>query len=1177
MLSLRQSNLDDRDWTMGPAPLEATLFGRFAVRLNGQPVEQLLPRQAQALFAYLLLNPGLHHRREQLAGRLWPDSSEAPARKNLRNAVWQLRKVLGEGYLLANKETIAFNTATPTLVDVARLTDDGALADLDALLEAVSAYKGELLPGFYADWVQLERERLRALFERRMQALLEGLAGLERWPEVKTWAEHWIALGHVPEPAFRFLMTACAAQGDLAGMATAYRRCVQALTQELSVPPSAETQALYQRLSRVEPPAMMPAPGPRASGHSQPASSPRPRPLPVQPTVFVGREQELSEITGRLGEARLLTLVGPGGAGKTRLALEAARALSAAPAFPDGAAFVALAGLTASEQIVPAIAQAVGFSFYSAQSPRAQLVDYLRPRQMLLVLDNYEHLLDVDGVALTAELLASAPRLRLLVTSRARLNLEGEQIFRVGGLPLPESAPAAATPSAAADYSAVQLFVNSARRAAPGFRLTAEDLPAVLRLCRLVQGLPLGIVLAAAWLEMLTPAEIAREIEQSLSFLEADLSDLPERQRSLCGVFDASWRLLTEPERQALTRLAVFQGSFTREAAQRVAGAAPRTLLSLIHKSWLQPEAGGRARLHELVRQYVIERQPAGPEAWEECRGRHAAYFAESLHRLSPRLRDQHLPAVFALVAADVSDIAAAWNWLVERGQVETVVYQMLPALYRYCEAHYQGFWLQPLLTAAQQAARRAADLPDRRRSLAILLTAQAAFLRAGAPVRITVLETAAPAYEAELREAWELAGQAERLMALSCWGPLLASIYGWLIDDAEAMRQLRRLLPLLRGEDSAERRWEQAFALQSLARLIYMRLPDDHPARRLAEAAEHLQAALALFQELSDERETAYTLRLIGIVHLIQQRLPEAAGCLQAAQARMEATGDWSNSAAVDWLLADIDLRQGRYDDAFGHLRCMARRFVERGHLRNGTAALSRESYEALRYGTIAHALQVREQTLAQAREAGDEHGLAWFTWEMGEIQRVAGDRLEARRWYDEARALFERTQDQSGRIFYHRGLGDLAFAQGDYAEAQRQFQASLEVTRRVSHEWGAAYALAGLSRAALALGQTEAARVSVLEALRKAHKTGDGGVLLVAVMRAAELLAGLGQAAAAAELAALVQGHPLAWRETRMQADALLAGADPRALAFLHTAHRRDLWVTAERLWQALSAPLN
>jgi hypothetical protein len=261
----------------------------------------------------------------------------------------------------------------------------------DELIEAVAVYTGELLPGFYDEWVTWERERLAVVYEDRMQVLLERLVEGERWGEVHDWAERWIAGGQVPEPAYRALMLAHAGLGDRAGMGSAYQRCVEALEAELGVPPSQETVQLFQRLSRGET-----APRPPAE-----AAPPRRRSnLPTPPTPFVGREALLAEIAACLQEpaCRLLTLVGPGGCGKTRLALEAAAARL--DAHEHGVFFVSLAPLEAAEEIVPTVARAVGFTFYGAAAggetvaPRQQLLDYLRNKSMLLVMDNYEHLLD---------------------------------------------------------------------------------------------------------------------------------------------------------------------------------------------------------------------------------------------------------------------------------------------------------------------------------------------------------------------------------------------------------------------------------------------------------------------------------------------------------------------------------------------------------------------------------------------------------------------------------------------------------------------------------------------------------------------------------------------------------------------------------------------------------------
>ena len=287
--------------------LNVALLGQFDVRLNGEPIK-MASRPVKLLLAFLLINRGQIHRRERLAGLLWPDSMESTARKNLRNAVWRLRQSIGNDYLLTDKETIAFDVNVPFWSDVATL-EGGLKAGTDEegtkhLIEAVSVYQGELMPGYYDDWLHIERERLRAVFERLAQSLLDRLSAAQRWQEAITWAGHWIAQGSVPEPAYRSLMLAHAGLGDLAGMAGAFRRCEVALESELAVEPSAETQALYGKLSQGERPAgEIPAKLEAYPAKDSSPSSP-PRRLPIPPTPIIGRLTELNDIHQLLAAER---------------------------------------------------------------------------------------------------------------------------------------------------------------------------------------------------------------------------------------------------------------------------------------------------------------------------------------------------------------------------------------------------------------------------------------------------------------------------------------------------------------------------------------------------------------------------------------------------------------------------------------------------------------------------------------------------------------------------------------------------------------------------------------------------------------------------------------------------------------------------------------------------------
>ena len=388
--------------------------------------------------------------------------------------------------------------------------------------------------------------------------------------------------------------------------------------------------------------------------------------LPPQLTPFVGRQTELEEIAALLGEpeTRMITLLAPGGMGKTRLALEAAQ--RALENFVDGVFFVPLAPLTAADQIVPAIADSVGLQLFAdKRTPKQQILDYFRAKRALLLLDNFEHLL--EGAELLADLLNSAPGVKLLVTSRERLNLSAETVYPLGGLPYPPQKEA----TNRLDYSAVQLFVQCARRASS--RFIAEDEASLVRVCQLVQGMPLAIELAAAWAGTLSPSAIADEIERSADFLRTTMRNAPERLRSIRAVFEATWRRLTIDEQQVFRRLSVFRGGCTREAAQQIAGVDLLALAGLVDKALVWHHAdSGRYEVHELLRQYATEQLEAAGES-EATQNDYRDYFGRLAQEWGRALKTPRQLEALEVLEADFDNLREAFRQAIATRKAEVI------------------------------------------------------------------------------------------------------------------------------------------------------------------------------------------------------------------------------------------------------------------------------------------------------------------------------------------------------------------------------------------------------------------------------------------------------------------------------------------------------------------------
>ncbi|MCB0085437.1 MAG: hypothetical protein KDE47_31065, partial [Caldilineaceae bacterium] len=389
---------------------------------------------------------------------------------------------------------------------------------------------------------------------------------------------------------------------------------------------------------------------------------------------------------------------GPGGIGKTRLALQVAGsytdpafAAAARVSFADGVYFVPLEAHHSRDAMLASMADTLGFAFQGAESPRQQLFNYLRQKQMLLVLDNFEQLLtaptalggthystpSTDCVSLLSALLNAAPGLKLLITSRVRLGVQSEHVLHLAGMEAPgssvdlaQAALAPLTVSNALEYGSVQLFVQSACRLRPTFELTASNVDHVVQICQRVQGMPLGILLAASWISLLTPADILAELQNSLDLLETTEHGIPRRQRSVRAAFDYTWNMLAPREQEIFIKLSLFHGAFTHQAVQHVTGVSLRELLNMVDKSLLTPAQERRFVLHGLLRQFGEEKLAEAPALAQATRDRHAAYFTNQVAHYAEAFTGAEQRSALLAMELDGENVRAAWQWAVARNQI---------------------------------------------------------------------------------------------------------------------------------------------------------------------------------------------------------------------------------------------------------------------------------------------------------------------------------------------------------------------------------------------------------------------------------------------------------------------------------------------------------------------------
>jgi predicted ATPase/DNA-binding SARP family transcriptional activator/DNA-binding CsgD family transcriptional regulator len=663
-----------------PEAVRVRMLGGFSVSVGLRTIEenQWRLRKAGHLIKLLALDPGHRLEREQVMDVLWPDLSLEAAYNNLRYALHVARRTLepdpdlASRYLQLQGNQVALYPGGSLWVDVEAFEDAAATAhrarDPTTYRAALDLYAGDLLPwDRYEPWAEDRRERLR----RTYLALLVELAGLHE--ERKEYGLAIEALRRVlaseptHEGAHVGLMRLYALCGQRREALGQYERLLEVLSREFGEEPGAASRRLHEQIvAGTFPPSL----------EDRPPEEPTPNPhnLPAAASSFVGREREMLEVKRLLSTTQLLTFTGAGGSGKTRLALEMAKDLVGA--YPDGAWLVELAGLSEGAPLVPqAVAAALNVREQPGRPLTATLVEALRSKRMLMVLDNCEHLVDACA-RLVGAILGSCPHVRVVVTSRQALGVAGEATWQVASLAVPDDVGHLPAMESLSRYEAVRLFVERARSRLSTFDLTSGNARAVVEVCRRLEGIPLAIELAAAQVGRLSVEQMAARLGSSLKLLTGGGRTAPPRQQTMRATLAWSHELLSEPERKLFGRLSVFAGGCTLEAAEVVGGAGdgvePEDVLELlsglVDKSLVAEEASGngatriktRFKILEPVRQYARERLEESGEA-DAIQRRHAAWFLALAAQAESGLREQG--AWLERLETEHDNLRAALQW----------------------------------------------------------------------------------------------------------------------------------------------------------------------------------------------------------------------------------------------------------------------------------------------------------------------------------------------------------------------------------------------------------------------------------------------------------------------------------------------------------------------------------
>jgi len=974
--------------------LSLALLGALQITLDGESLTARLWAKPQALLAYLAVQADAPHRREHLAGLLWPEQSDNAARVSLRQALRQLHQAFGddlEHFLAITPQTIQFNSTSDCQSDV---TEFAALmracdqhshrqretcrACVGRLQHAVALYRGDLLAGFFLkdsaafeEWAMVKREELRRAAMSALHTLAEHYARRREFELMEQAARRQIEIDSLYEDAHRQVMRALVWRGQRNAALAQFESLRKTLSEEIGAPPEKETLALEASIRD-------------GTCASPPALTNVPTPL----TSFIGRRNEIAEVKRLLGTTRLLTLTGAGGCGKTRLALQVARDLAGRDApsgrlYKDGIWWIDLAALS-DPALVP---QAVAAPFDLGESANIPLItvltNYLSSRRAFLILDNCEHLIDACA-RFVETLLGACPQIRILATSRQPLGIGGEVTWRVPSLALPSDAqPGAAETLLQCD--ALHLFAERAMTVAPNSKLT-EHTETVAAICARLDGIPLALELAAARLKLLSPEQIAARLDARFDLLTNGSRTALPRHQTLRATLDWSYDLLSDAERALLRRLSVFVGGWTLEAAEAVCAegnlSALDGLTALVDRSLVvveQTDLAMRYRMLETVREYAREKLIASGEA-EVIRDRHLDFFVAFAEEVEPKLRGAEQFQWLACLEMEYANLRAALEWSLGPGRVEQGLrlagalawFWRMGAHWTEGQARVENLLRQPEATAKTLTRARALF---------------AATLLAG---RLDDVKSRSQRLEETIAIARELGPAGKGLLAVALVFSAARTTVDNLISVQALLHEGRAIAQEL---DDA---WTSAMVLWQ--RGHWLAIQRDYQAARRT-----FETSLALFRSVGDKYSTMLISR--EIAHLCFEEGDYGAARLQEEQ-------------NLTFFRQVKDRR-----DVFATLNAL------------GEIARAEGQYE--------QAKKYYEESLAIKRELGSKTSIVVALMNLGITMVHLGDMLRAKQLFAESLELVRETAWRSGMISVLVLFASLAVAQKQAEQAARVFGA--------------------------------------------------------------------------------------------------------------------------------------